>query len=168
MAFINPELVALARVKINFISGSIDSCSYEYSNGLEAVEVPGSLAGSPPIFIDTRPGAEGIVLFLTDPVQPGNPGAPPSQAGIKATFDNVSVSSPTNPLPVQTMPNAFIFWQYGDYTLAGATSPVLASTPYAGVNPMKALRFRPQAFAENDFSLQIDVSVFKNPMTLYK
>ena len=169
MALINPELIALARLKLVYETGKLVSSSYEYSNGFEAVEVPGALPGSPPLFIDDRyyPSGE-VVLFLSDPAQPGNAGTPPSQAGIKAVFSNVAVSTPSSPVPLGTTPNAFLFWQYGDYSLTGTAAPPAPSTVYAGVNPMKALRLRPQVFAENDFSIFIDVSVFKNPMTLYK
>ena len=85
-------------------------------------------------------------------------------------FNNVSLSTPSVPAP-GLIETGIIAWQYGDYTLAGAGAPLsLPSTPYANVDPQKALRFVAPIFAEepSEFTQYVDVSVFKNPMTLYK
>lgn len=73
----------------------------------------------------------------------------------------MGVSTPTSPLPVYDFPFNIVSWQYGDYSLAG--------TPYEGVNPQKALRIVLfPFFGTTELFLRIDVSVLKNPMTLYK
>jgi hypothetical protein len=161
MAFVNPEILALGRVSFVFTDGTITDATYEFSNGFDAVEVPGALPGASPIFVDTRYlNPNPIVLFLSEPAQPGNAAPGTSQAGIKATFDIVTVSTPTDPLPIYNFPFNIVNWQYGDYSLAG--------TAYEGVNPQKGLRFNIYPFFEGAVSLKVDVSVLKNPMTLYK
>ena len=159
MALIAPELIALARIKID-ISGRTPVANYEYSNGFDAVEVKGAVPGAAPILIDN----DGVVIFLSDPNQPGNPASPPlspaSQGGIKAIFSVVGVSTPTNDLPIAALPySGLVRFQYGDYSLG--------ATPYANVDPMKALRFQ-GAVVEGPTVFYVDVSVFKNPMTFYK
>ena len=167
MALINPELIALARIKVTATTGdtpgtgTVTEAVYDYSNGFDAVSVKGALEGANPIIID---GHE-IVLFLADPQQPGTalnpPTTLPSQGGVKATFSIVKVSTATDPSPT-SVPNGLTIkqWQYGDYAL---------SAPYAKVDPQKALRvifYFPATLSEVVFYM--DVSVFKNPMTLYK
>lgn len=169
MALINPELIALARVRVDFSNdGNITTVAYEYANGFETVDVD----GAPPIFVDQRAGAENcVVLFLTEPAEPGNSGAVPSQAGIKATFDLVTVSTPLDPLALYNTAVYQPVWQYGDYTLAGSSSPPLPPTAYAKVNPQKALRFyldSGQRIVLNPGFALVDVAVFRNPMTLYR
>ena len=169
MSLINSELIAIGRINLDYQGSTILAASYDFSDGFDAVEVDGAQPGAAPIFVDGRANAlGGVVLFLTDPTQPGTSGATPNQGGLKATFSIVSVSTPSDPLPVQSAANSYINWQYGDYTLAGTTSPALATTPYAKVDPQKALRVKPQVFAEGRFSIKVDVSVFRNPVTLYK
>lgn len=85
-------------------------------------------------------------------------------------FNNVSLSTPSVPAP-GLIETGFIAWQYGDYTLAGTGAPLsFPSTPYANVDPQKAIRFIAPIRGEemSQFTLYVDVSVFKNPMTLYK
>lgn len=165
MAFIQPEIVALARIKIFIDIDKTLRAVYEFSNGFDAVEVPGALPGSPPIFIDDRTGDNEYVVFLSVPVEVGSP---PSQAGIKANFSNVAVSSTSDPYPVQTLLSGDILWQYGDYSLAGTVFPALPRTPYAKVDPQKALRFKFDFPSIPESGRTVDVSVFKNPMTLYR
>lgn len=167
MALINPELIALARIKFVVKSdGQIDLSpanypSYDFSNGFDAVEVAGALPGALPIIatLDT------LEIFLSVPQEPGNPrslpSTLPSQAGVKATFDIVRVSTATDPSPVGLGGNSVVFdWQYGDYALSGL---------YANVNPQKALKaFLLLTEGDQPITAYVDVSVFKNPMTLYK
>ena len=179
MAFILPELVGLARLKFNVVSSedlpfSISS-SYEFANGFDVVRVEGASDGANPIFIDTRNKDLSVVIFLTNPVSPGV-ASPSNQGGIKATFNVVGVGRPASSsidlftVAQELFPSLFLAdlsgsvqWQYGDYGLAG--------TPYAKVDPMKALRFTlfpgtPPFRWPSEF--RIDVSVFENPMTVYR
>lgn len=160
MALINPELIALARIKVDQAALPFPLCTYEFSNGFDAVEVKGAAPGAAPILSD----ANGAVIFLSEPNQVGNPASLPStlpsQGGIKAVFNIVGISTPSDALPITTLVNSGdIRYQYGDYSLG--------ATPYANVDPMKALRFLP-TFNEGSPIYYVDVSVFRNPMTIYK
>lgn len=175
MAVINPQLIALARVQLQleFVGeDEVLNASYVFSNGFDAVRVTGAKEWAPPIFVDNRVArGRTLVLFLSEPVQPGTASSP-SEGGVKAIFEVVSVSTPINPLPVSTSINlaGSLAWQYGDYSLAGNGAPlVLPSTPYAKVDPMKALRFAaPKLGRLPGESVFVDVSVFQNPMTNYR
>lgn len=164
MALINPELIGLARIKI--VTGGVDtpviaSATYDYANGFDVSEVAGALPGAPVI----RVAANGtdFDIFLSNPQQPGTalaaPATLPSHGGVKATFNIVRVSTPTDPSPSGVNANTKIVdWQYGDYALVA---------PYAKVNPQKAIKVFTKV-GKNDETYYIDVSVFSNPMTLYK
>lgn len=99
MALINPELIALARIKIEDIDARYPICTYDFANGFDVVEVKGALPGAPSILVDD----DGIVIFLSEPNQPGSPSSLPSslpsQGGIKAVFSIVGISTPSDPLP---------------------------------------------------------------------
>lgn len=161
MALINPELIALARIKIEDIDARYPICTYDFANGFDVVEVKGALPGAPSILVDD----DGIVIFLSEPNQPGSPSSLPSslpsQGGIKAVFSIVGISTPSDPLPISSslIFSGNVLFQYGDYSLG--------ATPYANVDPMKALRFAPSP-GRPGLVRYVDVSVFRNPMTIYK
>lgn len=169
MALINPELIALARLNVvSDLELKSFKVSYEYSNGFDSIRVKGAGRRTPPIFVDDRPnvGDVAVVIFLTEPTQPG---VVLNQGGIKATFDVVNVASPSDPSPlvfgISEPFSGVIGWQYADYSLSGVPSLGIPSSPYAKVNPQKALRFAPYLA---EVAYKIDVSVFRNVGTLYK
>lgn len=167
MALITPELVAMARVQVTFdpeALGGVVAASYEFSNGFESV----SVHGNPPIFIENRSPIEGqLAMFLSEPVYPGEKSAH-REAGIKAEISLVSISTPENPLP-PLRPGGTPACQYGDYSLAGTGAPYnLPSTPYAKVDPLKVIRVAANLGAETRKVFYLDVSVFRNPMTIFK
>lgn len=162
MALINPEIIGLARLKVTTKSGEgpiLDTVTYDFANGFDVVEVSGALPGAPVIYVPS--GSSQFVLFLSNPQQPGTAAAAPStlpnQGGVKATFNIVKVSTPADPIPSGTSAS-IVDWQYGDYSLAA---------PYAKVNAQKALRVF-LLLDKSGETFYIDVSVFSNPMTLYK
>ena len=131
------------------------TASYEFSNGFDAIEVQGA-PGAPPIYFDTSSLPGRYVIFLSNPNEIGNSSIP-SEGGIKAIFNVVAVSTPSNPRPLPfTNPSGFVYYQYGNYNLG--------TTPYKNVNPQKVLAFAGKFRA----GALVDVSVFKNPMALYK
>ena len=163
MPFINPEVIALARVQTRFqIRQTLGS--YVFSNGFDSAEVAGTPYGTPVI---ASIGVNGLVLFLSEPVSPGQivTGAnaeQTSEGGIKARIDVVEVSTHGNPTPSPAPVKAL--WYYGSTTLASLLPP------YASVDPKKAIvvRFFLQDGSDYSGPCTFDIAVFRNPMTRYK
>lgn len=164
MPFINPEVIALARVQTRFqISRTLGT--YVFSNGFDSAEVPGTPYGTPVI---APIGVNGVVLFLSEPVSQGLIVAAPNgeesnEGGIKAISDVVEVSTHSNPVPFLS-PLVKTRWYYGAQGLGGLLPP------YVSVDPKKAVvvKFFLQDGSGYSGSCVFDIVVFRNPMTHYK
>lgn len=151
MALINPEILALARVKVSPPS----VLAYEFSNGFETTSIKGAKPGTP-VLISPAPGI--VIMFLSEPVAPGSLGA---QGGVKARADVVAVSTPSAATPI--IPDVDLRWFYGTY--AFASNPALV-----GVDPEKMIVV--EAFDTIDKqpwpgTFTFDIVVFRDPMTEY-
>lgn len=167
MPLIPPEVAAFARVKVvpNIGAGTL-SAAYEFSNGFDAAAVAGASFGAP--VIGTVAPNE-VVLFLTQPLAPGNvtsvsPAVYANEGGLKARVDIVEVAKPLVTPSVDPLIEAR--WYYGNYDLAN----VVPLTNYSNVDPQKAISVN--LFTNRAAVLQADVTfdivVFRNVMTAYK
>jgi hypothetical protein len=167
MPLIPPEVAAFARVKIvpNLLAGTI-AASYEFANGFDSSVVAGATYGAP--VIGTVAPNE-VVLFLTQPLAPGNPTTVSpttyaSEGGLKARVDIVQVATKlSTPTP---QPRLEARWYYGNYALATVTP----AGAYANVDPLKAITV--DIFTNRAAALQeectFDIVVFRNVQATYK